>query len=413
MKSAGHVSRFAPCIFALMIVAPCALAQSKAPSTGGGGKSKSTTPAPPVTQPQPNNSTLQNQPMQTLYISGMVVQEDGTPLPSGVVIERICGSVIRKEAYVTASGSFGFQIGGYAPNDVIPDASDDTMDGSGALGGRSFQRSMEQPGFSTMSPQNLMGCELRADVAGYRSSSIILDGFTPVGNLDVGTILIKPLSKAEGSTISLADMKAPKSAKKSFKRADKALRKKNLTEAEKDLKTAIAAYPGYATAWYRLGLLFEAQQRPKDAGDAFTKAIAADARFVNPYIQLARLDGMQQRWHEVVDITDKALALDSLDFPEGYYFNSIANLSLGKLDLAEKSARKAQTLDPLHRMPRISLLLADILEKKHDMAGCIGQLQAYLKTTPPPADAETVRARLQKLEEESHVIAGNRQVTPQ
>ncbi len=412
MKAIRLVSRISPVIIILMMTLPCALAQGKPPGGGGAGNSKGDNSKPPVTQQPPatQNQKMQRQDLQTVYITGMVVQEDGSPLPTGAVIERVCGGRVKKEAYVSASGSFGFQVGGInATSDVLPDASDDDTFGGGfgSFGGQPSPSGFGSAGSNMMSPSNLMGCELHVQLAGYRSSTIILDGFTPMGNLDVGTILVQPISKSPGTTVSLTDMQAPKSAKRSLEHANKALQKKNLPEAEKELKLAIDAYPNYATALYKLGMVYQLQNRIPDAREAFTKAIAADGRFVNPYIQLARLAGMEKKWPEVAEITDKAMALDSLDFPEGYYYNSLANLFMQKLDLAERSARKAQRLDPLHRLPRTNLLLAEILERKHDISGSIEQLQAYLKFTPAPPDADEARQRLQKLEESSKTMAGN------
>ena len=410
MKTGRIVGLFVPGILFLAMAAPCALPQSKTPPGGGNNNNKNTPSNPPVAPAPQTNPAPQKPNFQTLYISGNVVQEDGSPLPTGVVIERICGGRTKKEAYVTSSGSFSFQIGGgIGTNDVLPDASDDTWGGFGPLGGRSGQQGLAPGGSSQFSSSNLMGCELRADLAGYRSSSIILDGYTPMGTMDVGTILLSPISKTPGTTVSLTDMQAPKAAKKPMEHSSKALQKKDYPTAEKDLKEAIAAYPNYATAWYRLGMVYLVQKRNPDARDAFNKAIAADARFVNPYIQLARLAGMENDWKAVAEITEKALSLDSLDFPEGYYFNSIANYNLGKLEVAERSARKAQRLDPLHRLPRTNLILAQILEDRQDLTGSIAQLEAYLKFTPTPPDAGEVRSRIQRLGESSRPIAGNQE----
>jgi len=413
MRKDRNVSRFVLGIFLLSTAVPLALAQSKDPGNKGSNTSRGGASVPPSNQPPINNPRPPKPEFQTVYITGRVVQEDGSPIPSGAVIERICGGRAKKEAYVSPSGSFGFQFGGArATNDVLPDASDDSFGGLGTMGDQPGQPRFARSGFESMSSTSLMGCELRADLAGYRSSSIMLDGFTPMGTMDVGTILLKPVSKTQGSTISLTDMQAPKSAKKPLERADKAVQRNDLAEAEKNLKVAIEAYPKYATAWYKLGLLYQSQKRNQEARDAYTKAISADSQFVNPYIQLARLAGMEQKWQEVAEVTDKALALDSLDFPEGYFFNSIAYYYIGKLDIAERSARKAQRLDPLHRLPRTNLILADILEKKHDLPGCIEQLQGYLKITPLPSDADKVRSRIQKLEESTGPMAGNQVPNP-
>jgi hypothetical protein len=402
--------------FVVMMLLPCAYTQQTKPPGGssGTGGSKGDTTRPPVTQQPAENPRPQRMNPQMLFISGMVVQEDGNPLPSGVVIERVCGGHTKKEAYVSSSsGSFAFQIGGgNNTSNVLPDASDENMSGFDTFGSGSGRMSSSSASMDPMSSGNLMGCELRAQLPGYRSSTVTLTGFSLIGPVDVGTIIVQPISKVPGTTVSVNDMQAPKDAKKAKERAAKAMQRKKPEEAEKELRAAIEIYPDYASAWYQLGLVYQSSNRNKDARDAYQKAISIDSKYVGPYIQLARLAGTEQKWQEVAEITDQALALDPLDFPEGYFFNAMAYYVMNKFDVAERSARKAQRLDSLHRIPRINIILADILQKKQDLAGSIEQLQAYLNFTPTPADSDSVRSRIQKLEQLSKSLASNPTPSP-
>ncbi len=417
MTNTRLLRRTLPPLLALILL-PWAVAQQTKPPGGGGagntGGSRGDTNKPPVVQPPTDVPRMPRQNPQMLFISGMVVQEDGTPLPSGVVIERICGGRVKKEAYATSSGSFGFQIGGISRfNGILPEASDDSFGSMDGFGRQSSQQGTMGAPADPLSSGNLMGCDLRAQLAGYRSNTIILGGLTLSGNVDVGTILMQPISKVQGTMVSLNDMRAPKEARKAKERAAKAVQKGNLNQAEKDLKAALDAYPDYASAWYQLGLVYQKQKRNQDARDAYKRAIQADSKYVGPYIQLAGLAGMEQKWEEVAEITDRALALDPLDYPEGYYFNSVAYYVLNKLDVAERSARKAQRLDPLHRIPKINLILADILQLKQDLTGSKEQLRAYVNFSPTPPDADKVRARIQKLEEMSKSVASTGPQTPE
>lgn len=49
-------------------------------------------------------------------------------------------------------------------------------------------------------------------------------------------------------------------------------RKRNLVSALKDLDTSLQLNPNYAPSYYQKGLMFEANQQPKEAIDAFQKA---------------------------------------------------------------------------------------------------------------------------------------------
>lgn len=415
MKTKGVLRSCLLTLVVLSLLPWCMAFQQKPPgNSGGAGNTRGGNSNPSGAMTPGDSTRTQRSNPQAVFISGIVAQEDGGPLPTGVIIERVCGGKAKKEAYVAASGVFSFQIGGEnnMPS-MFADASDDSpggLFGSRGPDGRSRMSGMSGPdptGYLT-----LIGCELRAQIAGYRSSSIILTPSNLFGNIDVGTIVIQPMSRTPGTTVSLLDMRAPKEARKSVEHADKALHKNNLVEAEKDLKSALTAFPDYASAWFRLGLIYERQKQFQNAREAFTKAIAADDKFVNPYIRLAGLAGMEQKWQEVAEFTDRAIALDPLDFPEGYFFNALAYYVMDKLDVAEKSARKAQRLDPQHRYPTVNLVLADVLEKKHDISGSLEQLQAYLKFSPEAANADKVRSRIQKLKALSEAEASNLAASP-
>ena len=388
----------------LLILSPWAIAeaggQSAGTSTSSTGSPAGDTTRPSTPRSQQDYPRSQRLNTQILFITGVVVQEDGLPLPSGVVIERVCGGRVKKEAPVDSDGYFSFRVGGGGnSNSMIPEASDDSRIEMDMLGSRNSRRFALPSGMDSMSSTNLIGCELRARLGGYRSSVIMLDGAYTSGQVEVGIIVLHPIAKVPGTTVSATNLAAPKAAKKAYERANAALQKKNLEVAVQNLQAAVGIYPSYAEAWFELGQVYQQLRRNQDARQAYTKAVDADKNYVDPYIQLARLAGMEQKWQEVADITDRALALDPLDFPEGYFFNSLAYFSLDKLDVAERSARKAQRLDSRHRFPQVHLLLANILRQKQDIAGTIEQLRNYLKYAPTSTYAERIRSQLQELEQ--------------
>src|SRR5580698_10541673 len=71
-------------------------------STGTGPGTTTTTPATntpptnnPTTTPQPTSPTIS----QPMYISGRVIMDDGSPLPSSITIVRVCNGVTRAMGY--------------------------------------------------------------------------------------------------------------------------------------------------------------------------------------------------------------------------------------------------------------------------------------------------------------------------
>ncbi len=393
--------------FATAAILPCLLAQQTG-QTGNGNGSNNTNGNNSAgnntnssgrntgsgTFNRSNGQDPQLRRQQPLFITGSVEQEDGSPPPMGVVIERVCGGAVTREAYASPNGSFGFQVG--ANNNVLADASD--PDPAGTWDPRGTSRGSYFTGTGFGSSTRLVGCEIRAQLGGYRSSVVWLDEKQLEGTLDIGTIVIYPAVRIQGTTVSATSLSAPKDARKAFERAEKALRKNDFEEAEKDLDHAVGTFPKYAAAWYMLGLVREQSHHNDEARDAFSRALEADGNYVSPYIGLARLAAMVPNWQETADLTKHALELNALDLPYGYYLNSLANFNLHNMDDAERSAFKLKRLDAVHRFPEIYLVLAGICRSRHDNAGEAEQLRTYLKYAPQAENANQVRARIHILD---------------
>jgi tetratricopeptide (TPR) repeat protein len=410
MKALIRAFHIALALSFLLVCPPWAAAQQGSRGGSASGTTGTTTRnVTPVPTPATSSSNSQNTPQftpQNVILQGEVVQEDGTPPPFGAVIEIVCGNSTRRAATVNLKGHFAIEIGNNAPqSNIIPDASESGA--PGAFNQNSTDRGLPNSNlpfaaqsFGSSISARLMGCGLRAQLAGYRSSMLMLDsGFLSWQN-EVGTIVVYPAERVRGVTISVASLQAPKDAKKSRERALNAFRKGKFDEAEEFLKAAIKAYPKYGDAWSDLGQAYQRQGRNQEARDAYTKAIELDELFVNPYIRLGGLALSERKWQEASDLTEHALSLDPVSFPEVYYLNALANLQLNRLDIAEKSARQEQRLDSAHQIPQVFLVLANILARKNDTQGSIAELQDYLKYAPHAKDAATVRSVLDQQEKD-------------
>src|SRR5437588_2341195 len=86
--------------------------QSPPPAQGGGqqggsGRQPSNQPTLGDRTQQPGQPEMQRQ----IYLTGSVRLGDGTIPPTNVVIERVCGGVVRPEAYTDSKGNFSFIVG--------------------------------------------------------------------------------------------------------------------------------------------------------------------------------------------------------------------------------------------------------------------------------------------------------------
>jgi tetratricopeptide (TPR) repeat protein len=338
-----------------------------------------------------------------LFVSGKVIMDDGMPPSERVAIERICNGRVRREAYTDSHGAFGFQMGAEA--DVMQDASVGASDGARLPGtpGNPSVGSVSllapTPQVPGISPRELMGCELRAALGGYRSDTINLAGMQIFDNPNVGTLFLHRMGKMEGATVSLTTLQAPPDAKKAFERARNALAKNNRAEAQQELEKAVALYPKFAEAMSQLGELYSNDGRKNEAEKLFRAALEADPRFVGPYYNMGLLASEGRDWKRMAEWSDKALALDPYEFPATYLMNAIANYNLHNLDAAEKSAHTARRLDSQYRLPRIDFILANVLMQRGDYAGAAEELRLFLKYRPTGTEAEAARAMLEQTQQ--------------
>lgn len=376
-------------------------------NTNPGGGIGNTNPGNPGRSPfpgqNPNDQSRfpdlqQNRP---IYISGRVMLEDGTPPPDSVTIERLCNGVTRPEGYTNSKGQFSFELG--RNNNVMADAStsnglDEGLFGRAGSATMAGARNVGLGGSPGISERDLMGCEIRANLPGFRGESVNLAGRRFMDSPDIGTIILRRLANVEGFTFSMTTALAPKEAKKSYEKSLDLIKKKKLPEALVEIEKATAAYPKYAIAWYDQGRLYEMQKRPADAQKAFEAAIAADGKYVKPYSNLALIHAQNKNWEKTAEVSAKGVKLNPFEYPQLYYYGAVANLNLGKLDDAEKAAREASKLDPKGQMPRIDQLLGVILAQKNDIKGAKESFASYLKKDPNSPEAQQVKIQLARLE---------------
>jgi tetratricopeptide (TPR) repeat protein len=334
-----------------------------------------------------------------IFLSGKVVVDDGQPPPEPVTIERVCNGQPRPEGYTDSKGRFSFQLGQNthmmadasvgSPMDNFPGSSSRMggMSGGGGFGGN-----------RGISERDLIGCELRAVLPGYRSEVVQLTGRRVLDNPDVGTIILRRLSNVEGLTYSATSYMAPKDAKKAFEKGVDRAKKDKFDDARKELEKAVELYPKYAAAWYELGVVHHRQQRAAEARKAYEQSLAADAKFVKPYLQMALLSVDEKNWEQVAAHTSKVIQLNPVDFPQAFFYNSVANYNLQKFDDAEKSAQEAVKLDTQHRMPKAQHILGVLMGMRNDLNGAAENLRGYLKYAPTAADADTVKKQLTEIE---------------
>ncbi len=352
--------------------------------------------------PQQQQPTQMPEMQRQIYISGKVLMDDGTPPPEQLVVERVCNGNPRPEGYTDSKGRFSFALGQNSA--MMVDASVGSMGGD--FGAGSQDRNSNRGGMGSMggggsrgvSERDLMGCEVRAVLAGFRSDVVNLSGRRSMDNPDVGVIILHRMAKVDGYTFSGTSAFAPKDAKKAYEKGREAAKKNKLPDAERELQKAVDLYPKYAVAWYELGLVHQQQKQLDDARKCYAESLKADSKYVNPYAQLARLAAADQNWEQTAEYSGKLLKLNPYFSPEVYFYGAVANLNLKNLDAAEEQAREGLKLDPKNRNPRMNQVLGVVLAQKQDFKGAAESMKSYLKLAPTAPDVDHVKRQLEEIE---------------
>lgn len=377
---ASRTSRFAVWVIVFVCGLQVAWAQGRPPSGGSTGRTNipSRTPAGPDPSIQP------------IFISGRVVLEGGGSPGEPVAIERVCNGTSRREGYTDFKGQFEIQLGA---SPTFQDASENGV--QGAPGAPRVSAST-----ASRRPLDLTGCEIRAIHAGFQSASVMIRTHED-SRYDLGTIFIKRIGDAKGSTVSITSMSAPKDAQQSFEKAERAHSQKKFADAEKELAKAVKSYPQFAAAWSMMGDIHLQQGHLQQAREEYTRAISADPQYVNPLFGSARIAIQEKNWQEVAQLTGQVVKLNGYAFPDAYFFNAAANYNIGQNEAAEESARKYKSMDSDHHHPDVALLLSNILVRKKDYTGAAQQIRDYLVLVPNDPGADRLKAQMQQLEAQS------------
>ncbi len=328
-----------------------------------------------------------------IYVSGMVVMDDGSPLESKADIQLVCQNQVQPQGKTDADGKFTVELGRdrhIGANDASIGSAASNPGFGGALSGQT-----QVDGASIVS---LMGCSLRASLKGYRSDTFDLSRVRAGEPVDAGRLVLHTLASSKDLTVSAASLKAPKDAQKSFQKGREALGARKPEEAEKAFRKAVETYPAYAEAWQELGTLLQAQNKPVEAREAFLQAVAGDAAFAKPYLSLARLSAVEKKWQETADRASALIQMSPNAYPQAYYYQAVAEYNLGSKDKALESARRAVELDVQHSVPLAEQLLGVIYGDKGDFASAAEQFRNYIQHVPPGSNVEAVKALLAETE---------------
>ncbi len=340
-------------------------------------------------------SRQQNSPQSTsgsFFLSGKVVLNDGSVPGQRVRIQSICAGQTRTEAHTDANGNFSFQFG-----DRIAGMIESGFDAESPYTGRTASRSLVNEATS---------CEITASLTGFSADKISLNGrINSSQNVDVGRIVLRRLANVEELTISATTAAAPSSAKKAFSKGQEQKQKNNWGEAQRSFEKATRLYPKFAAAWFELGMVQIQQNDLAGARQALEQSITADEKYINAYHALMRLSVGDQNWPRVVEISQKLLSLNPVNFPDAWYFNGVGHFYLAHFAAAEKSARRGLEVDGGHRVPKLEYLLGMSLLRSNAYTEAARHMQVYLHMVNNPVEIAEAQRQLGEIQRQSTIPA--------
>jgi tetratricopeptide (TPR) repeat protein len=352
-----------------------------------------------------------------VFLYGRVVMDDGSPPPAGIAIKRVCSGTPRTLGYTSAKGQFSISIGGGQQQPGLFDASEgfpgrDGFDsGVPGIAGQSGVGAMSS---SAAFSATMAGCELIAELAGFRSDRLSLAARSALDNPDVGIIVLHRIAGVEGTSVSATSLNAPKDARKAWEKGNQILRSaesgppnsasgkdSKLADAEKNFQSAVTVYPKFANAWNDLGRTRLLRRDAAGAKEAFLKALEADSKLVEPNIALGEDAIRAQDWQTAAKYLGRALQLDSVDYPRVWFEDAVANYNSQNSDRAEKDLREALKLPLSAKVdPRANELLGFILIDKRDYPGAKDALNTYLRLLPAAPDAADIKSKISAIDGE-------------
>jgi len=231
------------------------------------------------------------------------------------------------------------------------------------------------------------------DLAGIETSEITLSQF------DTGPIEVQiPRSNPKGESIlsststSVADLKIPKRAAKEFDKASHAMGQQDWKAAAVSLQRAIGIYPQYAAAYNNLGVVYARLGDRSREGEVLQQAIAIDSRYVDAYVNLARMNLAESKFSDAETALRKANSLSSED---GVILVLLTYTEFMNHQL-EDAVNDCKKVHALNNVPHAFAhwTAAFALEQKNQIAQAAAEFRMFVSEEPTGERADAARKEL-------------------
>jgi Tfp pilus assembly protein PilF len=206
-----------------------------------------------------------------------------------------------------------------------------------------------------------------------------------------------PVTSLEGH-VSAADLVVPEKAKSELAKAQSALQKNRLAEAEDHSARALDLFPSYANAYNVLGVIQMKKGDKVQGRSNFEKALQFDPKHASANLNLGKILLNEKKFAEAEQAIYTSTVSDPLN-AESWTVLALAQLTQDKIDSAIASARRAHSL-PHEGFAGCHLIALGAFEKRGDYANAAAELRIYISEVPG-TPAPKLTAHLKELESRS------------
>lgn len=323
-----------------------------------------------------------------IMITGAVKIDDGSPLPGSAAIELICGASGRIVAHTSTLDDFVFLTSTASGNNSasITNAWSllSSSNGDAASGPRTDLNGATD-------------CSLRAELSGFRSSSVSLNNRTAYDGTSIGVIWLHRIAASHEDLVSITTLMAPKNARKTFDKGRELARTGKLADAVSSFQKAVKIDPQFAQAWVGLGFA-QYQLNAEDAAEqSVMKAREIDPRLPGIYQILGYVASNRKDWKGAAQYLEEAERLSPTESALPWYISAVAYYEMHRFNEAEQSIRQEMQIDTERRYRRAQFLLGLILVARNEIVTGAQALREYLAGAPEPGDVKTANAMLSQL----------------
>lgn len=199
-------------------------------------------------------------------------------------------------------------------------------------------------------------------------------------------------------TVSLADLQAPKKARKAYEKGVRQLSGSRFAGARESFEKAISVYPQFPSAWLEIGKLHWQNGELEAARDAFQKTVDADPKSWRGWSGLANVASKTGDWEALAWASDQVLDIMPFASPAIFVYNAAAKYNLGELEAAENRAREAIARgdNEVSAKGYHVLGLVQARRGKYELAS--SNLRRYLQERPDAHDLSMVQRQLAVIE---------------